>query len=128
MFVMCCGGVGKFGISIFFPWIFKSIWKSVKTSQIKMSATRTWWARFSVEKQEFLLKLVILTVAAILGEMFFLLLISDYIHKKVLTFKKLYTILVKTLFFYHELINHLIISSILLYYKLFWYIFSWYTY
>jgi len=32
-----------------------------------MSATRTWWARFSVEKQEFLLKLVILTVAAILA-------------------------------------------------------------
>merc|ERR1712241_1162043 len=36
-------------------------------SLIKMgSATRTWWAKFSVEKQEFLLKLVILTVAAIL--------------------------------------------------------------
>merc|ERR1711936_1065043 len=34
---------------------------------IKMGATRTWWARFSVEKQEFLLKLVILTVAAILA-------------------------------------------------------------
>merc|ERR1712110_767096 len=32
-----------------------------------MSATRTLWARFSAEKQEFLLKLVILTVAAILA-------------------------------------------------------------
>jgi len=32
-----------------------------------MSATRNWWARFSAEKQEFLLKLVILTVAAILA-------------------------------------------------------------
>ena len=56
-----------------------------------MSATRTWWARFSVEKQEFLLKLVILTVAAILGEIFYLLLINFRLH----TFEKLGFILVE---------------------------------
>ena len=50
-----------------------------------MSATRTWWARFSVEKQEFLLKLVILTVAAILGEIFFYLLQNNF---RLHTFKK----------------------------------------
>ena len=33
-----------------------------------MTASKTLWAKFNVEKQEFLLKLVILTIAAILGE------------------------------------------------------------
>lgn len=33
-----------------------------------MTASKTLWAKFNVEKQEFLLKMVILTIAAILGE------------------------------------------------------------
>ena len=35
-----------------------------------MSGTRSLWARFNVEKQEFLVKLSILSIAAILGKSF----------------------------------------------------------
>ena len=35
-----------------------------------MIASKAFWTRFSVDKQEFLLKLVILTIAAILGTFF----------------------------------------------------------
>ena len=41
------------------------VWSPLSSS---MTASKTLWAKFNVEKQEFLLKLVILTIAAILGE------------------------------------------------------------
>ena len=55
-----CGG-GRFATKLL-----RSVRKSSKTS--KMTASKTLWAKFNVEKQEFLLKMVILTIAAILGE------------------------------------------------------------
>merc|ERR1712223_1619563 len=58
-------GIGNCGGGRFATKLLRSVRKSSKTS--KMTASRTWWARFNVEKQEFLLKLVILTVAAILA-------------------------------------------------------------
>jgi len=54
-----CGG-GRFATKLL-----RSVRKSSKTS--KMTASKTLWAKFNVEKQEFLLKMVILTIAAILA-------------------------------------------------------------
>merc|ERR1712038_299340 len=53
-------GGGRFATKLL-----RSVRKSSKTS--KMTASKTLWAKFNVEKQEFLLKMVILTIAAILA-------------------------------------------------------------
>ena len=46
--------------------LFEKIEKEV-IQKATMIASKAFWTRFSVDKQEFLLKLVILTIAAILG-------------------------------------------------------------
>merc|ERR1712038_2096560 len=53
-------GGGRFATKLL-----RSVRKSSKTS--KMTASKTLWSKFNVEKQEFLLKMVILTMAAILA-------------------------------------------------------------